>query len=82
VANADRHQRGFDAPPQQTRTACRVSLDDFVSEGDLPLAERFADDGPNPETALRREPNSAPRMNKKLAEISPLAAHGILAAGN
>src|SRR5450759_1962552 len=26
-----------------------VSLEDFVSEGELPLAERFADDGPNPE---------------------------------
>src|SRR5450631_4873535 len=26
-----------------------VSLDDFVTEGELPLAERFADDGPNPE---------------------------------
>jgi RNA polymerase sigma-70 factor (ECF subfamily) len=48
-----------------------VSLDDSTSEGELPLAERFADDGPNPEqiyagTELRE------RVSKKLSEISPL----------
>jgi RNA polymerase sigma-70 factor (ECF subfamily) len=48
-----------------------VSLDDFVSEGELPLAERFADDGPNPEQ-LYAGTELVDRMNKKLAEISPL----------
>jgi RNA polymerase sigma-70 factor, ECF subfamily len=48
-----------------------VSLDDFVSEGELPLAERFADDGPNPEQ-LYAGTELGDRMNKKLAEISPL----------
>src|SRR5215469_15640289 len=48
-----------------------VSLDDVVKEGDVPLAERFADDGPNPEQLYAgTELNN--RMNKKLAEISPL----------
>src|ERR1700681_3197369 len=48
-----------------------VSLDDFVSEGELPLAERFADDGPNPEQ-LYAGTELGDRMHKKLAEISPL----------
>jgi RNA polymerase sigma-70 factor (ECF subfamily) len=53
------------------RSRPAVSLDDFVSEGQLPLAERFADEGPNPEeiyagTELRN------RVSSKLAEISPL----------
>src|SRR5579863_164305 len=48
-----------------------VSLDDCVSEGELPLAERFADDGPNPEQLYAGTELGA-RMNKKLAEISPL----------
>jgi len=48
-----------------------VSLDDFVSEGELPLADRFADDGPNPEQ-LYAGTELGNRMNKKLAEISPL----------
>src|SRR5580658_694277 len=48
-----------------------VSLDDFVSEGELPLAERFADEGPNPEQ-LYAGTELGDRMNKKLAEISPL----------
>ena len=48
-----------------------VSLDDFVIEGELPLAERFADDGPNPEQ-LYAGTELGDRMNKKLAEISPL----------
>lgn len=48
-----------------------VSLDDCASEGELPLAERFADEGPNPEqiyagTELRE------RVSRKLSEISPL----------
>lgn len=48
-----------------------VSLDDVAKEGDVPLAERFADSGPNPEQLYAgTELNS--RMNKKLAEISPL----------
>jgi RNA polymerase sigma-70 factor (ECF subfamily) len=53
------------------RSRPAVSLDDFASEGELPLAERFADESPNPEqiyagTELRD------RVSKKLAEISPL----------
>jgi RNA polymerase sigma-70 factor (ECF subfamily) len=48
-----------------------VSLDDFASEGELPLADRFADDGPNPEQ-LYAGTELGDRMNKKLAEISPL----------
>src|SRR4029077_9684891 len=48
-----------------------VSLDDFVAEGELPLAELFADDGPNPEQ-FSAGTELGDRMNKKLAEISPL----------
>jgi RNA polymerase sigma-70 factor (ECF subfamily) len=48
-----------------------VSLDDVATEGELPLAERFADDGPNPEQ-LYAGTELGDRMNKKLAEISPL----------
>jgi len=48
-----------------------VSLDDVASEGELPLAERFADDSPNPEQ-LYAGTELGDRMNKKLAEISPL----------
>src|SRR5882724_8481072 len=53
------------------RSRPAVSLDDWTSEGELPLAERFADESPNPEqiyagTELRE------RVGKKLAEISPL----------
>ncbi len=43
----------------------------MVSEGELPLADRFADDGPNPEQ-LYAGTELGDRMNKKLAEISPL----------
>jgi RNA polymerase sigma-70 factor, ECF subfamily len=48
-----------------------VSLDEGVTEGELPLSERFADDGPNPEQ-LYAGAELGDRMNKKLAEISPL----------
>src|SRR3984893_3978321 len=53
------------------RSRPAVSLDDWTSEGETPLAERFADESPNPEqiyagTELRE------RVSKKLAEISPL----------
>ena len=48
-----------------------VSLDEIATEGELPLAERFADDGPNPEQ-LYAGTELGDRMNKKLAEISPL----------
>ena len=48
-----------------------VSLDEFISDGELPLAERFADDGPNPEQ-LYAGTELNDRMNRKLAEISPL----------
>jgi RNA polymerase sigma-70 factor, ECF subfamily len=48
-----------------------VSLDEVVAEGELPLAERFADDGPNPEQ-LYAGTELGDRMNKKLAEISAL----------
>ena len=53
------------------RSRPAVSLDEFVAEGELPLAERFADDGPNPEQ-LYAGTELGDRMNKKLAEISPL----------
>jgi RNA polymerase sigma-70 factor (ECF subfamily) len=48
-----------------------VSLDELSSESETPLAERFADEGPDPEqlyagTELRE------RVDKKLGEISPL----------
>jgi RNA polymerase sigma-70 factor (ECF subfamily) len=48
-----------------------VSLDDLSSESETPLADRFADEGPDPEqlyagTELRE------RVDKKLGEISPL----------
>jgi len=48
-----------------------VSLDDLSFESETPLAERFADEGPDPEqlyagTELRE------RVDKKLGEISPL----------
>ena len=48
-----------------------VSLDDVVKDGDVPLAERFADGGPNPEQ-LYAGTELTNRMNKKLSEISPL----------
>ena len=48
-----------------------VSLDEVAAEGELPLAERFADDGPNPEQ-LYAGTELGDRMNKNLAEISPL----------
>jgi RNA polymerase sigma-70 factor (ECF subfamily) len=53
------------------RSRPAVSLDDVTAEGEMPLAERFADESPNPEeiyagTELRE------RVGKKLAEISPL----------
>src|ERR1700724_2098914 len=48
-----------------------VSLDDCASDGELPLAERFADESPNPEQ-LYAGTGLCDRMNKKLAEISPL----------
>jgi RNA polymerase sigma-70 factor (ECF subfamily) len=48
-----------------------VSLDEFVSDGEMPLAERFADNGPNPEE-LYAGTELSDRMNRKLAEISPL----------
>lgn len=46
-----------------------VSLDE--ADGELPLAERFADESPNPEQ-LYAGTELGNRMNKKLAEISPL----------
>lgn len=53
------------------RSRPAVSLDEVISEGELPLAERFADDAPNPEQ-LYAGTELGDRMNKKLAEISPL----------
>lgn len=53
------------------RSRPAVSLDDFVLEGEVPLAERFADDGPNPEQ-LYAGTELGDRMKKKLGEISPL----------
>src|SRR5580698_7268029 len=48
-----------------------VSLDDCASDGELPLAERFADESPNPEQ-LYAGTELGDRVSKKLAEISPL----------
>ena len=48
-----------------------VSLDEWATDGEMPLAERFADEGPNPEQ-LYAGTELGDRMNKKLAEISPL----------
>jgi RNA polymerase sigma-70 factor (ECF subfamily) len=53
------------------RSRPAVSLDDFVSEGELPLAERFADEGPNPEQ-IYAGTELGDRVSSKLAEISPL----------
>ena len=53
------------------RSRPAVSLDDSALEGEVPLAERFADDGPNPEQ-LYAGAELGDRMKKKLAEISPL----------
>jgi RNA polymerase sigma-70 factor, ECF subfamily len=48
-----------------------VSLDDRPLDGELPLAERFADEGPNPEQ-LYAGTELRDRVRNKLAEISPL----------
>lgn len=48
-----------------------VSLDDRPAEGELPLAERFADGSPNPEQLYART-ELGDRVKKMLAEISPL----------
>ena len=53
------------------RSRPAVSLDDFVTEGELPLAERFADESPNPEE-IYAGTELGDRVSKKLAEISPL----------
>jgi RNA polymerase sigma-70 factor (ECF subfamily) len=53
------------------RSRPAVSLDDFASEGELPLAERFADEGPNPEQ-IYAGTELGHRVTSKLAEISPL----------
>src|ERR1700726_1659333 len=48
-----------------------VSLDDCAADGELPLAERFADESPNPEQ-IYAGTELGDRVRKKLAEISPL----------
>jgi RNA polymerase sigma-70 factor (ECF subfamily) len=48
-----------------------VSLDDCAADGELPLAERFADESPNPEQLYART-EFGDRVRKMLAEISPL----------
>ncbi len=53
------------------RSRPAVSLDDIVAEGALPLAERFADESPNPEQ-LYAGTELFERVSKKLGEISPL----------
>jgi RNA polymerase sigma-70 factor, ECF subfamily len=53
------------------RSRPAVSLDDWASEGDVPLAERFADEGPNPEQ-IYAGTELGDRVSSKLAEISPL----------
>jgi RNA polymerase sigma-70 factor (ECF subfamily) len=53
------------------RSRPAVSLDDWASEGELPMAERFADESPNPEQ-IYAGTELGDRVKKKLAEISPL----------
>jgi RNA polymerase sigma-70 factor, ECF subfamily len=48
-----------------------ISLDEWLSEEQVPLAERFADQSPNPEQ-LYAGTEMRERIKKKLAEISPL----------
>ena len=48
-----------------------ISLDDWIPEGQVPLAERFVDESPNPEQ-LYAGTELGERVSKKLAEISPL----------
>ncbi len=48
-----------------------VSIEDCASEGELPLAERYADEGPNPEQ-IYAGTELLERVSKKLGEISPL----------
>jgi RNA polymerase sigma-70 factor (ECF subfamily) len=48
-----------------------ISLDDWTPEGEMPLAERFADDSPNPEQ-IYAGTELGERVSKNLAEISPL----------
>src|SRR5271166_3860055 len=48
-----------------------VSLDERTADGELPLAERFADESPNPEQ-LYAGTELGDRVNKNLAQISPL----------
>ena len=48
-----------------------VSLDDWAADGELPLAERFADESPNPEQ-IYAGTELGDRVRKKLGEISPL----------
>jgi RNA polymerase sigma-70 factor (ECF subfamily) len=48
-----------------------VSFDDRPAEGELPLAERYADESPNPEQ-LYAKTELRDRVRKMLAEISPL----------
>src|SRR5271167_4556545 len=53
------------------RSRPAVSIEDCASEGELPLAERFADESPNPEQ-IYAGTELGDRVSKKLAEISPL----------
>ena len=53
------------------RSRPAISLDDWISEGQVPLAERFADESPNPEQ-IYAGTELGERVSKKLAEISPL----------
>ena len=53
------------------RSRPAISLDEKTADGELPLAERFADESPNPEQ-LYAGTELGDRVNKKLAEISPL----------
>jgi RNA polymerase sigma-70 factor (ECF subfamily) len=48
-----------------------ISLDEWLSDEQVPLAERFADQSPNPEQ-LYAGTEMRERIKKKLAEISPL----------
>jgi len=72
LADADRHQRSIDAPPCSKRSVRQFRWMTGRPRGELPLAERFADESPNPEQIYGPGPKLRERVGKKLSEISPL----------
>jgi len=52
MADAHRDQRSADAAAE-ARSASALSLDETLARTSWPAAERFADDGPNPEQVFQ-----------------------------